>query len=188
MRPPLPVTAQAAAIVLRSGGIVAHPTEAVWGLACNPVDEAATVRLLALKQRSVDKGLILVAGSIDQLAAWIDWSALPRAARARVLAGWPGPYTWIVPATAATPAWVRGSHAGVAVRVTAHPPVAALCAAFGGAIVSTSANRAGAPPPSRLGEIDAAILGGVDALLEGATGGLDRPTGIREAMTGHTLR
>ena len=136
------VTAEVAAAVLRAGGIVVHPTEAVWGLACDPASEAATLRLLALKQRSVDKGLILVAASPAQLDRHVDWNALPPARRDAMLASWPGPNTWIVPASAAVPAWIRGAHASVAVRVTAHAPAAALCTAFGGAIVSTSANPA----------------------------------------------
>ena len=182
------VTAEAAAAALRAGGIVAHPTEAVWGLGCDPLDEAAVLRLLALKQRDASKGLILAAGTIGQLDPLIDWEALPRECREAVTSTWPGPHTWIVPATAAVPARVRGDHAGVAVRVSAHPPLAALCAAFGGAIVSTSANHAGAPPPRRLIDIDPAILAGVDAILEGAAGGLDRPTAIRDALTGTVLR
>src|SRR5690554_1587960 len=177
-------TAEAAAAVLRAGGIVAHPTEAVWGLACNPASEAATGRLLALKRRDVDKGLILVAASASQLERLVDWSELPQDRREAVLASWPGPHTWIVPATAAVPAWIRGSHAGVAVRVTGHPPAAALCSAFGGAIVSTSANTAGAPPPHALDAFEPEILAGVDAVLEGETGRLARPTAIRDALTG----
>jgi len=183
-----PVPADAAAAALRAGGIVAHPAEAVWGLACDPTNEAAVLRLLALKRRGVDKGLILVAGSIGQLDAFVDWDAMPDSARAQVLAAWPGPNTWIVPATAAAPAWIRGVHAGVAVRVSAHPPVVALCAAFGGATVSTSANHAGARPPRGIADLDPAILDAVDAVLDGDTGGLDRPTGIRDALTGAAVR
>lgn len=180
--------AEAAAAVLRAGGIVAHPTEAVWGLACDPSSEPATRRLLALKRRTLDKGLILVAARIPQLEPLVDWGALPDDRRGAVLASWPGPHTWIVPATPAVPAWIRGSHAGVAVRVTAHPPAAALCTAFGGAIVSTSANTAGAPPPHALDALEPGILAGVDAVLEGETGRLARPTVIRDALTGGVLR
>src|SRR5699024_11508853 len=78
---PHPVAAESAAEALRAGGIVAHPAEAVWGLACDPRDEAATLRLLALKRREVDKGLILVAGSLGQLNPFIHWDALPDADR-----------------------------------------------------------------------------------------------------------
>ena len=183
-----PIGAEAAAAVLRAGGIVAHPTEAVWGLACDPLDEAATLRLLALKQRAAGKGLILAAASAEQLDGLADWNALPPARLAQVSATWPGPHTWIVPATAAVPAWIRGDHAGVAVRVSAHPPLVALCRTFGGPIVSTSANRAGATPPRSLDDCDPGILAGVDAVLAGTTGGLERPTGIRDAVTGALLR
>lgn len=188
MTPRTPATAEAAAVVLRAGGIVAHPTEAVWGLACDPLQEAAVMRLLALKQREVSKGLILAAGSIGQLAAFIDWDALPQARREEVTASWPGPHTWIVPATAAVPAWIRGRHGGVATRVSAHPTLAALCNAFDGALVSTSANRAGDPPPRLFQDLDPAIGAGIDAVLEGTTGGLERPTAIRDALSGAVLR
>ncbi|MGY0561586.1 MULTISPECIES: Sua5/YciO/YrdC/YwlC family protein [unclassified Luteimonas] len=188
MHPSQAATAQTAAAILRGGGIVAHPTEAVWGLGCDPLDEAATLRLLALKQREVGKGLILVAGTRQQIDAFIDWDALPADRRKAVTSSWPGPHTWVVPASAAVPTWIRGDHAGVAVRVSAHPPVIALCAAFGGPIVSTSANVAGAPPPGRLAELSAQIRAGVDAVLAGDTGGLESPTAIRDALTGAILR
>src|SRR5690606_8231830 len=188
MRAPPRESADAAAAVLRAGGIVLHPTEAVWGLACDPASEAATLRLLALKRRPVDKGLILLAASIAQLEPLVDWQSLPAARRREVLASWPGPHTWIVPATAAVPAWIRGAHAGVAVRVTGHGPAAALATAFGAPVVSTSANVAGAPPPRTLSELARHILAGSDAVLEGETGTLGQPTPIRDAATGASLR
>ncbi len=173
---------------LRRGGVVAYATEGVWGLGCDPRDEAATLRLLALKQRAVDKGLILVAAEEAQLAPFIDMPALSPAQRDAVRASWPGPNTWIVPASTGAPRWITGSHDGIAVRVSAHPGVRALCAGFGGAIVSTSANRAGDPAPRAAGELDPAILAGVDAVLEGETGGLQRPSTIRDARSGAALR
>ncbi|MGH6977933.1 MAG: Sua5/YciO/YrdC/YwlC family protein, partial [Brevundimonas sp.] len=144
-----------AAIALHAGGVIAYPTEAVWGLGCDPFDEAAVLRLLAIKQRPVDKGLILIAASVTQLDGLADWDALPDARRDDVLASWPGPHTWIMPATARVPRWITGVHDGVAMRVSAHPVVIALCDAFGGVLVSTSANPAAAPPPRTLATIDA---------------------------------
>ncbi|NZA25827.1 Sua5/YciO/YrdC/YwlC family protein [Luteimonas sp. SJ-92] len=176
------------AAALHRGAVVAYPTEAVWGLGCDPMDEDATLRLLALKQRPVDKGLILVAAAVEQFAPYADWSELPEARRTAVLASWPGPHTWIVPARVRTPGWIRGNHAGIALRVSAHPQVAALCRAFGGAIVSTSANRAGAPPPRTLSGLDPGLRDGVDMVLEGQTSGLERPTAIRDALSGAILR
>lgn len=177
-----------AAAVLRDGGVVVYPTEAVWGLGCDPFDEAAVRRLLALKQRPVDKGLILVAGTLGQLDGLLDWEALPTDRREAVFASWPGPHTWIVPATGRVPHWITGAHDGVAVRVSAHPTVVALCRAFGGPLVSTSANPAGAPPPCSLAAFDAALLAAVDGVVAGETGGLDRPTAIRDARSGAALR
>lgn len=187
MSPRIATDIAEAAAALRGGGVIAYPTEAVWGLGCDPRDEAATLRLLALKRRAVDKGLILVAASRVQLDPFVDWTALAEVRRDAVFASWPGPHTWIVPARAA-PAWIRGAHAGVAVRVSAHPGVAALCDAFGGAIVSTSANIAGMPAPRTLAELDPAIRDGVDALVGGETSGLERPTAIRDARSGEVLR
>ena len=180
-------TAEAVA-ALRAGGVIAYPTEAVWGLGCDPRDEAATLRLLALKIREVDKGLILIAADEAQLAPFIDMAALNQTQRDTVRASWPGPHTWIVPASPAAPRWITGAHAGIAVRVSAHPTVIELCRAFGGALVSTSANRAGEPAAHAIAELDPRIIEGVDGVLQGETGGLTRPTEIRDARSGVALR
>jgi L-threonylcarbamoyladenylate synthase len=177
----------AVALLIR-GGVLAYPTEAVWGLGCIPFDGEAVHRLLAIKRRPVEKGLILVAAEVAQLAAVADWDALPDARREAVLASWPGPNTWVVPASAAVPAWVSGGRDSIAVRVSAHPVVAALCRALGGPIVSTSANLTGEPPAFRREALSPALLALVDGVCEGETGGLAAPTAIRDARTGEVLR
>ena len=187
MTNPLSTPVQAAA-TLRSGGVIAYPTEAVWGLGCDPFNEAAVLRLLAIKQRPVAKGMILVAASVDQFDGLADWDALSGPQRDTVLASWPGPRTWIIPASARVPRWIRGDHDGVAMRVSSHPVVVALCETFGGAIVSTSANPAAAPPPRTLSEFDKDLLDALDGVVEGEVGDLDRPTPIRDARSGTELR
>ncbi len=177
-----------AVAALQNGGVIAYPTEAVWGLGCDPRNEAAVLRLLALKQRELDKGLILIAADETQLAPYVAMVALGGENRAAVRDSWPGPNTWIVPASAAAPAWITGSHEGVAVRVSAHPVVIALCNAFGGALVSTSANVAGQPAPPSRSALDQAIVAGVDAITCGETSGLARPTPICDARSGIQLR
>ncbi|MEH6421104.1 Sua5/YciO/YrdC/YwlC family protein [Pseudomonas sp. CGJS7] len=177
-----------AAAALARGGIVVYPTEAVWGIGCDPFDQAAVLRLLAIKQRSVDKGVILIAASLEQLDELIDWDALAPERRQAVRDSWPGPNTWAVPATAAVPAWISGQHRSVAVRVTAHPQARALCDAHGGPIVSTSANLTGQPPAFQRGQLDRALLALVDGVCAGETGGLTAPTPIRVAATGEVLR
>jgi len=177
-----------AAAVLHRGGVIAYPTEAVWGLGCDPFDETAVMRLLAIKQRPVDKGVILIAGARPQLDGLLDWDALTDAQRDAVLASWPGPNTWIVPATPRVPRWITGTHDGVAVRVSAHPGVIALCAAFGGPLVSTSANLAGEPPAFARDALDPRVIAQLDGVASGETGGLASPTAIRDARSGARIR
>ena len=173
---------------LRSDGVIAYPTEGVWGLGCDPRSEAASLRLLALKQRGVAKGLILIASSEAQLAPFIDTASLAAAQLADVRASWPGPNTWIVPASKDAPRWITGAHDGVAVRVSAHPVVAALCNAFDSVLVSTSANIASEPSPRTREELDPRIVAGVDAVTGGETLGRAQPSTIRDARSGATLR
>ena len=106
----------------------------------------------------------------------------------QVMAARPGPSTWVLPASAAAPRWITGSHPGIAVRVSAHPIVVGLCQAFGGALVSTSANLAGHPAVTDREALDPALLERINALVPGRTGGLERPTPIRDALTGEALR
>lgn len=170
---------------LERGEIVACPTEAVWGLSCNPLSETAVAKLLKLKKRDWRKGLILVAADLDMLAPYIELPSRMALRRARDT--WPGPATWVFPATPFAPMWVTGAHDSIAVRVTAHPQLAELSRAFGGPLVSTSANRAGQPPALSRTQVQL-HLGPEVHVLPGATGGLSRPTPIREASTGHLLR
>lgn len=182
------VTTADAVAILKRGGLVAYPTEGVWGLGCDPLDEAAVLRLLALKQRPVDKGLILVAASPAQLDDLADWRALDAAARREVLDSWPGPHTWIVPVSSRVPRWVCGAHDSVAVRVSEHPVVSALCRGYGAALVSTSANVGGMPAPRSRAELSPEIVAGVDAIVAGETSGLAQPTTIRDARDGRLIR
>ncbi|MDQ3270006.1 MAG: Sua5/YciO/YrdC/YwlC family protein [Pseudomonadota bacterium] len=184
--PPDPL--EAAVSEIRRGGVVVYPTEAVWGLGCDPFREAAVMRLLAIKQREVDKGLILIAAAIEQFDGLLDWSRLEPAQYLDVVATWPGPGTWIVPATARVPRWITGSHGGVAVRVSAHPQVVALASACGFPLVSTSANFAGQPPAFAREQLDPALLAAVDAVAPGETGGRSAPSSIRDAISGEVLR
>lgn len=174
-----------AARVLHRGGVVAYPTEAVFGLGCNPLDRGAVLRILAIKRRPMHKGLILIASRFAQLAPFVQ---PPDAAlQARLDATWPGPVTWLLPAAPAAPTWLRGQHASIAVRVTAHPLAAALCDAFGGAIVSTSANPSGRPPARTPLQVHRRCPG-IDLVLHGPTGGARRPTEIRDAGSGALVR
>ncbi len=174
----------AAAQLIARGGILAYPTEGVYGIGCDPGNAHAVQRLLAIKSRDINKGLILIAARIEQLSPWI----APLSAEQLNAIGdsWPGPVTWVVPAQHNTPAQLTGGRPTLAARVSAHPPVAALCLAAGTALVSTSANLSGQPPAREASQLDQ--LSGVDAYLEGPTGGLQRATPIFDLASGATLR
>lgn len=182
------LTLPAAVAALRAGGVIAYPTEAVWGLGCDPRQQAAVHALLRIKQRPEAKGMILVAADLDQLQGWARLRDLPDERQRQVLASWPGPHTWILPAAADAPRWVTGEHSGLAVRLSAHPVVVALCRAWGGPLVSTSANLAGAPPARTRETLDRRLLPYLDGWLDGHTGGLAQPTPIRDALSGDVLR
>ncbi|HEY5718044.1 MAG TPA: Sua5/YciO/YrdC/YwlC family protein [Motiliproteus sp.] len=172
---------------LTAGGVIAYPTEAVWGLGCDPWQRRAVERLLALKQRPMHKGLIMVAASQSQIAPLLQ--SLDSSERLRLDLSWPGPVTWLLPDPADwVPAWVKGTHSSVAVRVSDHPQVAKLCSAFGGPLVSTSANVAGQEPARAAADVRQAFSRQLDYLLPGPLGGLDRPTQIRDLRSGTVLR
>ena len=171
---------------LRGGGVVAYPTEAVYGLGCDPWNAHAVAQLLALKRRSVLKGLILIAASPEQLAPFVE--PLDDERQRAILATWPGPHTWLLPARATTPLWLTGRFATLAVRVTAHPLAAALCRAYGGAIVSTSANQATRPAARTSLRVRLALDLQPDYSVAGASSGLARPSVIRDGRTGLVIR
>ena len=172
--------------MVHGGGIIAYPTEAVYGLGCDPLDAQAVFRLLAIKQRPLESGLILISSDMSQLHPYI--RPLEPATLRRITATWPGPVTWLVPARAETPVWLRGRHDSIAVRITAHPLAAALCNALGQALVSTSANRHGRPPARTALQVRRRLGDAIDLVIPGATGSQSRPTEIRDARTGRVIR
>lgn len=178
-----------AATALREGGVIAYPTEAVWGLGCDPLDPVAVQQLLNIKQRPDYKGLILVASCWEQLLPYLDQTSLNAHLEhvAKAKSQWPGPITWVMPSLA--PAWLTGGRDTIAVRVTDHPLVAALCDEFGGAIVSTSANISGCPAATSMLTLHRAIdCTALTYCLNGDTGGLNKPTAIHDLLSGQCLR
>lgn len=165
---------------------MAYPTEAVYGLGCDPFNEQAALRVLAIKGRPLDKGLILIAAEPEQLVPLLQ--PQPRVIMAPVLESWPGPTTWLLPAAPSVPVWLTGGSERIAVRVTAHPLAARLCREFGAALVSTSANRSGRAPARSALQARRMLGRAVDFYLNGATGGSARPSEIRDARDGRVVR
>ena len=171
---------------LRQGGLLAYPTEAVYGLGCDPLNGDAVARLLALKNRAVSKGLILLGAGFEQIEPFIRLDS--EEVRRRLLDSWPGPTTWVVPSRAWVPSWLCREDRTLAVRVTAHNPSAELCRAFGGPIVSTSANPGSARPARSRVKVARYFCGTDMEFLPGNLGGLSRPTAIYDALSGKRLR
>lgn len=184
--PPGFVHLRRATSALRAGGVIACPTEAVWGLGCDPFDPDAVARLLHLKHRPVAKGLILVASDVSQVDFLL--AGLSGEARATLAESWPGPTTWLLPHHGSVPSWISGQHATVAVRVSSHPALAALCDAYGGPLVSTSANPGGARPARAIFQVYNYFGSALDYVLPGRLGARMRPTVIRDLASGAILR
>ena len=144
---------------LRLGKVIAYPSEGVWGLGCDPRNKEAVLKLLNLKKRPMDKGLILVASNISQIEPYIDLKKYKK----KLMTKWPGPHTWVVP-TKTVPKWIRGEFTSVALRLTEHPVLKLICEDFQSAIVSSSANLQGESPSSTKEEVkrifkDVSIIG-----------------------------
>ncbi|NAW66453.1 L-threonylcarbamoyladenylate synthase type 1 TsaC [Photobacterium halotolerans] len=173
---------------LQQGEVIAYPTEAVFGVGCDPDNPEAVARLLALKQRPIEKGLILIAADYAQLAPYIDDSQLSDEQKARIFATWPGPVTWVMPTKPQVPTFLTGQFTTIAVRVTDHPLVQQLCREFGKPLTSTSANLTGEPPCRTVDEVVSQLGDHLSTILHGETGGRDNPSEIRDAATGHIFR
>jgi L-threonylcarbamoyladenylate synthase len=176
---------QAARCFLR-GGVLAYPTEAVYGLGCDPLDWFAVARILEIKKRPTEKGLILIAADFEQLRPFV--KPLSEESMRPLFESWPGPTTWLLPAADHTPPWLRGEHETLAVRVTAHPLSAALCRACESPLVSTSANIGGHPPARSAMQVRHRLGSRVDYVISGPLGEQSKPTVIRDAASGDIIR
>lgn len=170
---------------LRHGGLIAYPTESCYGLGCDPCNPHALKLLIRLKGRSAAKGLLLIADHFRRLRAFV--RPLSMADRARMQRTWPGPVTWVVPASAACLPELTGGRPTIAVRVTAHPAAARLCRSLGMALVSTSANKTG-QKPARTAAQCRGIFGAHVRVIAGRIGQRRRPSTLIDLATGTVLR
>lgn len=185
-RPALSIAQAAKAI--RQGELIAYPTEAVWGLGCDPFNAAAVASLLALKQRPVEKGLILVVANLQQLHGILAEESLTAEKLQQLQARSVQPVTWLVPIISGSlPGWITGKHSKVAVRISEHPVVKALCEASGLPLVSTSANPAGCQPAREQFQVRRYFADQL-AICRGRIGSALQPSRIIDLQTGQTLR
>jgi L-threonylcarbamoyladenylate synthase len=163
---------------MKNGGVVAYPTESCYGFGCNPLDSGAVRRILRIKQREWDIGLILIADHYSRLRRYVAY--LPDNFKEEILESWPGPFTWVLPARGNVSRWLRGRHSSIAVRVTAHDIARSLSAIAGIALVSTSANRSGRPSAKTAESVDAAFGNELDCIVVGRIGNRKAPSTIKD--------
>ncbi|NTS78639.1 threonylcarbamoyl-AMP synthase [Catenovulum sp. SM1970] len=180
--------AKTAAEAFLQGGVIAYPTEAVFGLGCDPDNQAAVEKILAIKNRPVEKGLILLAGDYSQLLPYIDEAAIPEQKREEMLARWPDGITHVVPANRDTAKFLTGQFDTIAVRITSQQDVVDLCQATGKPVVSTSCNYSGEEPARTWQQAEQDVGDAVDFIIKGKTLGYTQPSQIIDALTGEVFR
>lgn len=175
---------------LHNQGVIAYPTESVFGLGCDPDCDNAIQKILQLKQRPAHKGLILIAANIEQLQNYADFSMLTERQITNIKNTWPGPFTWVVPASPSLSKLISGDFDSVAVRVSDHPVVQQLCAQFAKPIISTSANLSGLEACTNAEQVKAMFIDNplLETTIDAAVSGLDNPSQIYHASTGKRLR
>lgn len=173
---------------LEQGGVIFYPTEAVYGLGCDPDNQQAVEQLLAMKQRPVEKGLILIADNYGQLLKYVDDAKIPMDKRTDIFSSWPGAITWVMPAAKTTPKWLTGQFDTIAVRVTNHPTVKHLCQKFDKPLVSTSANLSGQDTVTSIAMAKTEFADKVAFYLDEPLGGNTQPSTIKDVMTGKVFR
>ncbi|MEO7825132.1 MAG: L-threonylcarbamoyladenylate synthase [Paraperlucidibaca sp.] len=171
---------------LRQDGVIAYATESVWGLGCDPWSEQAVHRLLEIKRRPWQKGLILIAADMAQMMPLL--GRVTPEQLTLMQSRWPGPVTWLVPVSEHIPRWLRGEHDTLAMRVSAHSGVRQLCRAWGGPLVSTSANLSGQPACKTALQVRMRLGDQLDAIVPGAVSGAKRPSEIRDLISQRVLR
>lgn len=172
--------------VLKQGGIIAYPTEAVFGLGCLPDKPETIKKLLHLKQRPVEKGLILLAADLSQLEPYI--RPLENDVLQKIQSSWPGPTTWVVPASSQTSTLIKGKFQSIAIRISAHPVVREICQQCNSAIISTSANTTGKNMSYSTFDVRRHFKDHLDYILNGSLGNSNSPTTIKDALTDRVIR
>lgn len=174
---------------LKQGEVIAYPTEAVWGLGCDPFQQTAFDKILTLKQRPIEKGVILLSDNIERVEPLL--ADLDQSIRNQIIDSWQNQTkqqatTWLLPITDDIPAWIYGQHDRVAIRVTQHHLCQQLCYHFDNFIVSSSANPAGQTPATSQQQVSAYFPN--TFILAGELGKSTAPSRILDAVTSKVIR
>ena len=171
--------------LLRNGEVIGYPTEAVYGIGCDPWNKSSVVKVAEIKNRSFEKPFLMVASSVNQLEELVDISSLNE----NVMKSWPGHTTWLIKAKQSTPYWLRDNETGkVGVRVSDHPMIVKLCRLYGRPLISTSANIAGGQEIREQLEFKKVFSKSISYLVDGNIGDCEKTSIIIDMETNKKLR
>jgi len=170
---------------LKSGGIIAYPTEAVYGIGCDPYNKDSVKKITQIKKRESRKSYILVASELSQLSNLININSLSE----EVLNSWPGHNTWLIKPKKNIPSWLMDNENGlIAIRVSSHPEIVELCQFFKNPIISTSANISGNKILKNHHDVEKIFGSYLDYLVLGNVGEHPEPSIIKDMKTGKVIR
>jgi L-threonylcarbamoyladenylate synthase len=170
---------------LKSGGIIAYPTEAVYGIGCDPYNKDSVKKITQIKKRESRKSYILVASELSQLSNLININSLSE----EVLNSWPGHNTWLIKPKKNIPSWLMDNENGlIAIRVSSHPEIVKLCQFFKNPIISTSANISGNKILKNHHDVERILGSYLDYLVLGNVGEHPEPSIIKDMKTGKVIR
>jgi len=167
------------------GAIFGYPTDTIWGFGCHPLNASSVVRILQIKNRKPDKGLILLSSKLEYCSRYLE---LEGEALDPIRQANDHPTTWLVPASESCPLWIRGNFPTVAIRITNHPLLRYLCDRLQAPIVSTSANRAGKATVRNSLQMREQFGDELDFIVGGFSTGSNKPSEIKSLLNGTIIR
>ena len=170
---------------LVKGAVIGYPTETIWGFGCDPNNPLSVARILQIKHRPADKGLILLSPRFEYCAPFI---RLESGQREILEQPCDRPTTWLVEASELCPLWIRGEHSTVAIRINKHPMLEVLCNQLQTPLVSTSANYAGQSAARSKLQMQRLFANQLDFIVTGFNAGGNRPSDIKSLASGNLLR
>jgi L-threonylcarbamoyladenylate synthase len=169
------------------GAVIAYPGDTIWGFGCHPLVKDSIDRILQIKQRSASKGLILLSSELDFCLPYIS-SDLSTNDIAQLKKSTAQPTTWLIPASHNCPSWLRGEFSTIAIRITCHPFIKALCTELKSPIVSTSANLSGKTTIRNSIQARRLFASQLDYIISGYQPGTGRPSEIKSLESGDIIR
>lgn len=182
---PTPQNINQAADIIKNGGLIAYPTETVYGLGADPYNDEAVQKIFTAKGRAEDKGIILLIRGVDDLSTLV--RVVSPTAQILIEAFWPGPLTLVFRANRDLSPTLLGGRDTIALRHSSSPIATQLLSALGGPLTSTSANRSTKPPARSACEVENALGDHLDLILDGGPSDSTLPSTLVDVSTDRAI-